>query len=76
MIVTIGLVILPVLTPEPNEDGTVKFIINVSSPSTMLSLVTGTFTVILLLPPVIIIGCEVELKSMSLPIATFKNKNK
>ena len=63
MIVTVALVIVPVVIPGPSEDGTVKLILNVSSPSTMLSSVTGIFTILLLVPATIVTVCVVELKS-------------
>ena len=63
MIVTVALVIIPVVIPGPSEDGTVKPILNVSSPSTMLSSVTGILTILLLVPAMIVIVCVVELKS-------------
>ena len=63
MIVTVALVIVPVVIPGPSEDGTVKLILNVSSPSTMLSSVTGIFTILLLVPAVIATVCVTELKS-------------
>ena len=62
-IVTAAVVIVPVVIPGSSEDGTVKLILNVSSPSTMLSSVTGIFTILLLVPAVIVIVCVVELKS-------------
>ena len=65
MIVTVTLVIVPVVILEPSEDGTDKLIINVSSPSTILSLNTGIFTVRLLAPAIIVIICIVELKSVA-----------
>ena len=63
MIVPVALVISPVAIPGPSEDGTFKFILNVSFPSTMLSSVTGTFTIFLLVPAVIVTVCVVGLKS-------------
>ena len=63
MIVTVALVIAPVVIPGPSEDGTVKLIINVSSLSTMSSSVTGIFTILLLVPAVIVTVCAAELKS-------------
>ena len=63
MIVTVALVIAPVVIPGPSEDGTVKLILNVSSPSTMLSSVTGIFNILLLVPAVIVTACVAELKS-------------
>ena len=63
MIVTVALVIVPVVIPGPSEDGTVKLILNVSSPSTMLSSVTGILTILLLVPAVIVTVCAAKLKS-------------
>ena len=63
MIVTVALVITPVVIPGPSEDGIVKLILNVSSPSMMSSSVTGIFTILLLVPAVIVTVCPVELKS-------------
>ena len=63
MIVTVALVMAPVLIPGPSEDVTVKLILNVSSPSTMLSSVTGIFTILLLVPAVIVTLCILEVKS-------------
>ena len=68
MIVTVALVIVPVLIPEPSEDGIVKLILNVSSLSTMLSFINGTFTALLLVPAVIMIFWGGEWKSTPLPI--------
>ena len=67
IIVAVALVILPDTIPGASEDGTVKLIINVSSPSTMLSFVTGIFTVLLLVPAMIVTVCVVELKSVLFP---------
>ena len=63
MIVTVALVIVPVVIPGPSEDDIVKLIVNVSSPSTVLSLVTGIFTILLLVPATIVTVCILELKS-------------
>ena len=65
MIIIVALVIVPVLIPGPSEDGTVKLILDVSFPSTMLSSVTGIFTILLLVPTVILTVCVVKLKSFS-----------
>ena len=67
MIVAVALVILPAVIPGPSEDGTVKLILNISFPSTMLSLITAMFIVLLLAPVVIVIVCGAESKSMLLP---------
>ena len=69
MIVAVALVISPVAIPGPSEDGTVKFILNVSSPSTMLSSVTGTFTILELVPAMIVTICVAGLMSLLLPNA-------
>ena len=63
MIVAVALVIAPVVTPGPSEDGTVKLILNVSLPSTMLSSVNETFTILLLVPAIIVTVRVVGLKS-------------
>ena len=68
MIVAVALVILPAFILGPNEDGTVKLISNVSFPSTMLSLITVTFTAPMLLPAVIVVICILESKSELFPI--------
>ena len=67
MIVAVALIILLVVIPGPSEDGTVKLILNVSFPSTMLSLITIMFIVLLLVPAVIVIVSGTESKSMLLP---------
>ena len=64
MIVPVAIVIPP--ASIPGDTGTFKFIVNVSSPSTMLSSVTAMFTALLLVPAVITAVCVVESKS-SLP---------
>ena len=66
MIVTVALVIVPIVISglsKDGTDGTDKFILNVSFPSTILSLVTEIFTSLLLVPAAIITTCIVELKS-------------
>ena len=63
MIVAAALVIAPVVTLGPSEDGTVKFILNISFPSTMLSSVNETFTILLLVPAIIVTVRVVGLKS-------------
>ena len=70
MIVTVALVIVPVVIPGPSEDGTVKLILNVSFPSTMLSTVTGIFTILLLVPATIVTVCVVDVKSFPDGIAS------
>ena len=51
----------------PGDTGTFKFIVNVSSPSTMLSLVTVILTVLLLVPALIIAFCVADMKSILFP---------
>ena len=67
MIVAVAIVILPAIIP--GEVGTIKFIVNISSPSTMLSFLTVMFTVLLLVPAVIIAVCVAESKSTLPPKA-------
>ena len=62
MIVAVAIVIAPATIP--GDTGTFKFIVNVSSPSTMLSSITAMFTVLLLVPAVITAVCMSELKSL------------
>ena len=47
IIIPVAVVIEPATTPGPSDDGTVKFIIKLSFPSTMLSFFTFIFTVAL-----------------------------
>ena len=72
MIVAVAIVIAPAIIP--GMFGTFKFIVNVSSPSTMLSFTTVMFTVLLLLPAVIMAVCVAELKSALPPKANFYSK--
>ena len=65
MIVAVAIVILPAVIP--GEVGTFKVIVNISSPSTMLSLITVILTVLLLDPAVIVAVCVAELKSTPPP---------
>ena len=65
MIVAVAIVILPAVIP--GEVGTFKVIVNISSPSTMLSLITVIFIVLLLAPAVIVAVCVAELKSTPPP---------
>ena len=51
----------------PGDTGTFKFIVNISSPSTMLSLVTVILTVLLLVPALIIALCVADMKSILFP---------
>ena len=62
MIVPVAIVTPP--ASIPGDTGTFKFIVNVSSPSTMSSSVTAMFTVLLLVPAVITAVCVVESKSL------------
>ena len=59
--------ILPVVILESSEDSTDKVILNISSPSTILSLLSVIFTVLILLPATIVMFTVVELKSVLLP---------
>ena len=65
VIVAVAMVTTPAIIP--GETGTFKFIVNVSSPSTVSSSTTAMFTVLVVVPAVIITFCVVELKSTSLP---------
>ena len=65
MIVAVAIVILPAVTP--GEVGTFKVIVNISFPSTMLSLTTVMLIVLLLAPAVIVAVCVAELKSTPPP---------
>ena len=58
----------PAFTLGLREGGTVKPVLNVSFPSTILSFTTVIFIVLLLLPAIIVTVCGVELKSMLSPI--------
>ena len=66
IIIPVALVIEPATTPGPNDDGTFKLILNISSPSTMLSFVTATLTVVLVAPAGIVTMSGVMLKSLPL----------
>jgi len=66
MIIAVAIVVAPATIPGPSEGGTFKFIVNISSPSTMLSFTTGMFTVLLLVSEVILTVCNAELKSVSI----------
>ena len=63
--VAVALVIEPATTPGPSDDGIFKFILNISSPSTMLSFVTATLTVVLVAPAGIVAMKGAVLKSLS-----------
>jgi len=67
-IIPVALVTEPATIPGPSDDGTVKLILNVSFPSTILSLITGTLTVVLMAPAGIVAVREVELKSSPIVI--------
>ena len=66
IIIPVALVIEPATTPGPSDDGTFKLILNISSPSTMLSFVTATLTVVLVAPAGIVAMRGVVLKSSPL----------
>ena len=70
MIVTVALVIVPTVIPGLSEDGTVRLILNVSFPSTMLSSVTEIFTILLLVPATIVTVFVVDVKSFPDGIAS------
>ena len=63
IIIPVALVIEPATTPGPSDDGTFKLILNTSSPSTMLSFVTATLTVVLVAPAGILAMRGAVLKS-------------
>ena len=67
-IIPVALVIEPATTPGPSDDGTFKLILNISSPSTMLSFVTATLTVVLVAPAGIVAMRGAVLKSSSLQL--------
>ena len=77
MIVAVAIVIVPAIIL--GEVGTFKFIVNISTPSTMLSFIIVMFTVLVLAPAVIIAVCLAELKSILFPKAmqqmTFYSKH-
>ena len=64
-IIPVALVTEPATTPGPSDDGTFKLILNISSPSTMLSFVTATLTVVLVAPAGIVAMRGLVLKSSS-----------
>ena len=64
IIIPVALVTGPATTPGPSDDDTVKLILNISSPSTMLSLVTATLTVVLVAPAGIVAVRGIVLKSL------------
>ena len=63
IIIPVALVTLPATIPGARGNGTFKLILNISSPSTMLSSVTATFTVVLVAPAGIVAVRGVVLKS-------------
>ena len=65
MITAVAMVIAP--ANIPGETGTFKLMVNVSYPSTISSSITVMFTVLLLVPAVMITFCVVDLKSTLLP---------
>lgn len=67
-IIPVATVIVPAIIPD--ETGKFKVILNVSFPSTISSSITAMFTVLLLVPAVIITFCVVELKSELLPMVS------
>ena len=66
MMVPTALEIEPTITSGVSDDGTFKLILNISSPSTMLSSVTATLTVALVAPVGIVAVRGVVLKSSAL----------
>ena len=75
IIVTVALIIVPAVILGPSEDDIVKLTLNVSFPSTILSLITVICIVLLLVPAIIVTVCGTELKSMPLPIRATKQTN-
>ena len=63
IIIPVALVTEPATTPGLSDDGTFKLILNISSPSTMLSIVTATLTVVLVALAGIVAVRGVVLKS-------------
>ena len=64
IIIPVALVIEPATIAGLNDDGTFKLILNISSPSTMLSFVTATLTVVLVAPAGIVAMRGVVSKSL------------
>ena len=64
IITPVALVTEPATTPGPSDDGTFKLILNISFPSTVLSFVTATLTVVLVAPAGIVALRGVVLKSL------------
>ena len=73
IIVPVALIGDPATIPGPSDDGTFKLILNVSFPSTMLSLVTATLTVVLMAPAGIVAVKGVVLKSSPSIIIYFRS---
>ena len=63
-ITPVELVTAPATIPGPSDDGTVNLMLNVSFPSTILSLITDTVTVVVVAPAGIVAVRGVELKSV------------
>ena len=68
IIIPVALVTKPATIPGPSDDGTFKLILNVSFPSTMLSSVTATLTIVLMVLAGIVAVRGVMLKSSPLSI--------
>ena len=66
IIIPVALVREPATTTGASDDGTFKLILNTSSPSTMLSFLTATLTVVLVAPAGIIAVMVIVLKSLPL----------
>ena len=63
-IIPVALLTESATIPGPSDNGTFKLILNISSPSTILSLITGTLTVVLVSPARIAAVRAVEVKSL------------
>jgi len=63
IIIPVALVTEPATIPGPSDDGTAKLILNISFPSTILSLITGILTVVVVALAGIVAVRKVELKS-------------
>ena len=66
IIIPVALVTEPAIVPGASDDGTFKLMLNISFPSTMLSFVTATLTVVLVAPARIVTLRGVVLKSLPL----------
>ena len=64
IIVPVARITEPATISGLSDDGTSKLIVNISSPSTMLSFVTATLTVVLVAPAGIVAMRGVVLKSL------------